>query len=167
MRHIVWLFALLIIVGCKDKSSSKSPVDSPQVSVPAHPTGMSARYVPSSPGPGDSVQAIINWNSVPGATSYKVYLNLGFTSPDDVPAFRNQERADGSCSVSGADITTTTTSTTYTHSFTTPNLPFFRGTYLHGDVQACNSSGCSCNPGLFARVLPGRRSVSHGVDYNQ
>ena len=96
-------------------------------SIPRHPF-VTTRFSPTQLVIGHGAKLILNWNSVTGATSYKVrvsYVPILFT-----------RRASGSCSVSGS---LTTQETHYTHEFTALSHNEFY--YL---VLACNSAGCSC-----------------------
>ena len=95
-------------------------------SIPSHPS-VTHRFSPSSATIGQRVQLILDWNEVPGATSYEVEV-------DNFPIFYT--RRGSSCSVSGS---VTTRETSYTHEFTASFLNDWNWV-----VQACNSAGCSC-----------------------
>ena len=100
-------------------------------SVPAHPTA-TARFSPSSLTVGEEARFIVEWNSVPDAADYKVYI-------DDFPIFYTQRG--NQCTVTSSVLrSSTTTSTSYTYSFT---ASFINQYSLH--CPTCNSSGeCSC-----------------------
>ena len=108
--------------------------------VPSHPTNRRLRLSP--PGPyrhGQRITVILSWDSVPGATSYKVFFD-----DDTNRIFFDRNRA-GACTVTSRhDHTDTTISTSYRYLYT-----FLRAATISAWVQACNSSGCSCFPTSF------------------
>ena len=99
------------------------------VSIPGHPS-VTHRFSPSELVVGQRAQFILDWNEVPGATSYEVRV-------DDFPIIYTR-RSDGSCSVPQS---VTTRDTSYTHEFTASFINQY-----YAIVQACNSAGCSCPP---------------------
>ncbi|MCY4440346.1 MAG: hypothetical protein OXE53_09085 [Deltaproteobacteria bacterium] len=99
------------------------------VSVPRHPS-VTTRISPSRPTVGQQVQYILDWNAVPGATSYRV-------SVTEWRPILYTRHPGGSCSVYSSSVTTR--ETRYTHEFTASF-----SNQLYYLVLACNSAGCSC-----------------------
>ncbi len=103
----------------------------PEVPVPAHPR-TTGRFSPPRFSIGQSVDLILSWNRVSGATNYKVYIN------SVVPLI--YLKRGNVCSVRSSHHSSATTRTSYTYSFRAAAINEY-----YYFVQACNSSGqCSC-----------------------